>query len=100
MNLNELFALNLSQGTLTNMIEECYDHLEEPERVIRSGLNLVHNDETGLYVQGVRQWLHVMSSNELTFYAYHSKRGKKATDEIGLLPLFKGTSVHDSWSSY
>ncbi len=41
-----------------------------------------------------------MSSSELTFYAYHLKRGKVATDEIGLLPLFKGTSVHDAWSSY
>jgi transposase len=101
--INELFSLNLSQGTLTHMIEECYDHLEEPEKVIREGLvhsEVAHNDETGLYVQGVRQWLHVMSSSELTFYAYHAKRGHKATDEIGLLPLFKGTSVHDSCSSY
>ncbi len=91
------------------MLEECYDHLEEPEPVqlIRAGLvaaeaELAHNDETGLYVQGHRQWLHVMSNSELTYYEYHLKRGKAATDEIGLLPLplFKGTSVHDSWSPY
>jgi transposase len=85
------------------MLQECYDYLEEPEKVIRAGLveaEVAHNDETGLYVQGKRRWLHVMSSSELTFYAYHLKRGKKATDEIGLLPLFKGTSVHDSWSPY
>lgn len=101
--INELFRLKLSQGSLTRMIEECYDHLQEPEKVIRAGLvqaEVAHNDETGLYVQGQRRWLHVMSCSYLTFYAYHLKRGKKATDEIGLLPLFKGTSIHDSWSPY
>ena len=101
--INELFTLKLSQGTLTRMIEECYDHLEEPEKVIRAGLieaTVAHNDETGLYVQGQRRWLHVMSCSYLTFYEYHLKRGKAATDDIGLLPLFKGTSVHDAWSSY
>jgi transposase len=101
--INELFSLKLSQGSLTRMIEECYDHLEKPEEVIRAGLiaaEVVHNDETGLYVQGQRRWLHVMSNNELTYYQYHLKRGKVATDDIGLLPLFKGTSVHDAWSSY
>jgi transposase len=101
--INELFNLKLSQGSLTRMIEECYDHLQEPENVIRAGLveaRVAHNDETGLYVQGQRRWLHVMSCSYLTFYEYHLKRGKAATDEIGLLPLFKGTSVHDAWSPY
>ncbi len=105
--INELFGLTLSQGSLTRMLEECYDQLEEPEpiQLIRAGLveaEVVHNDESGLYVQSQRQWLHVMSNSELTYYDYHLKRGKAATDEIGLLPLplFKGTSVHDSWSSY
>jgi transposase len=101
--IGELFGLTLSQGSLTHMIEECYDYLEEPEKVIRAGLvqcEVAHNDETGLYVQGQRLWLHVMSCSYLTFYAYHLKRGKAATDEIGLLPLFKGTSIHDSWSPY
>jgi transposase len=101
--ISELFGLKLSQGTLTRMLQECYDHLEEPEKVIRAGLiqaSVAHNDETGLYVQGHRRWLHVMSCSYLTFYAYHLKRGKQATDEIGLLPLFKGTSIHDSWSPY
>jgi transposase len=101
--INELFGLKLSQGSLTHMIEECYDHLEEPQKVIRAGLvqaEVAHNDETGLYVQGQRHWLHVMSNSALTYYEYHLKRGQKATDDIGLLPLFKGTSVHDAWSSY
>jgi transposase len=101
--INELFALTLSQGSLTRMLEECYNHLEEPQKLIRAGLvaaEVAHNDETGLYVQSHRRWLHVMSNSYLTYYEHHLKRGQKATDDIGLLPLFKGTSVHDAWSSY
>ena len=36
----------------------------------------------------------------LTYYRVHAKRGTGATDEIGVLPAFGGTSVHDAWSAY
>lgn len=101
--LFELFGVQLSQGSLLNMVEECYHQLARPEEVIRQGLieaEVAHNDETGLYVEGQRWWLHVMATPQLTYYAYHKRRGKPATDDIGLLPHFKGTSVHDSWASY
>jgi transposase len=57
-------------------------------------------DETGIRDVGKRQWLHVASSQNLTRYGYHRKRRTKATDEIGILPDFKGTSFHDYWKSY
>jgi transposase len=101
--LQELFGASVSEGSLYQMLSECYEYLAEPEKVIKEGLvrsEVVHNDETGLYVEGLRQWLHVMCTSRLTFYAFHPKRGKAATDEIGLLPRFEGTSVHDGWSSY
>lgn len=101
--IGELFGLKLAQGSLTHMLEECYNHLQEPTDRIRAGLvtaPVAHNDETGLYVQGQRHWLHVMSNHNLTYYQHHLKRGKAATDEIGILPMFGGTSVHDSWSPY
>ncbi len=101
--LYELFSLTLSQGSLTNMLKVVVALFEQPQQVIRAGLvqaAVAHQDETGLYVQGRRQWQHVMSCSYLTLYAYHLKRGKLATDEIGVLPLFEGTSVHDSWSPY
>lgn len=100
---DELFGAKLSEGSLYQMLSECYDHLAEAEQIIRQGLiqsEVVHNDETGLYVAGFRQWLHVMCTSDLTWYAFHLKRGKAATDAIGLLPQFKGTSVHDAWASY
>ena len=101
--LYELFEVELSQGSLLSMLQECYEGLAPSEQTIKQALvqaETAHNDETGLYVMGRRQWLHVMSTPKLTFYAYHPKRGKAATDAIGLLPHFKGTSVHDAWSPY
>ena len=101
--LQELFGASVSEGSLYQMLSECYEQLATPEEAIKAGLvvaEVVHNDETGLYVEGLRQWLHVMCHRYLTFYAFHPRRGKAATDEIGLLPRFKGTSVHDAWRSY
>ena len=36
----------------------------------------------------------------LTHYGFHPSRGKAATDEIGILNDFYGTSVHDGFKSY
>jgi transposase len=101
--LNEIYSESLSPGTLAAFVAECAGHLIEPEKAIKAALvqsQVMHCDESGLYVEGKRHWMHVASTETLTHYACHPKRGSKATDEIGILPSFKGTAVHDGYYSY
>ena len=51
-------------------------------------------------VTGIRQWLHVASTEQLTLNSHHKKRGSQATDDIQILPRFRGTIVHDFWAPY
>jgi transposase len=99
----DLFGVNISQATLVNANQSCYEILEPvaekiKEHIIFSGV--VHFDETGLYIDGKRHWLHGASTKTLTYYGAHPKRGNEATNEIGILPHFQGTAIHDFWKSY
>ena len=101
--LSDLVGVQISEGTLASLIEHCAQNLKEVEEHIKEALvkaDVLHQDETGLYVKGVRSWMHVACTAQLTHYAVHPKRGKEALDAIGILPRFQGTSVHDGWRSY
>lgn len=99
----DLFNQPLSQGTLLNINAKCYENLEETESYIKDQLRkseVVNFDETGIYQEGKRIWLHSASTENLTYYFPHSNRGKIAIDSAGVLPFFNGVAVHDHWSSY
>lgn len=99
----DLFACPLSVATVAEAIKRCSEELAETEELIKRGVQqaeVANFDETGLYIAGERHWLHVASTEKLTHYGCHPRRGQAATDEIGILPQFRGRSVHDSLSSY
>jgi transposase len=101
--MRDLFGCQLSAGTVTNIVRECAAQLVDTElrikqRLRRSGV--IHADETGLRVAKRAQYIHVASNARLTHYAYDSRRGRAAMDEIGILPKYRGMCVHDGWWSY
>lgn len=99
----DLFGHKLSQGSLVNASERCYAELHEVEANIKRAIvkaEVVNVDETSCAAQGKRQWLHLSGTPELTFYASHDKRGREALDDLDILPLFRGTAVHDAYGSY
>lgn len=101
--IEDLLGPSMSVGTLQGLVERCAKQLEPVEQQIKAALcqaDVLHQDETGLYVAGQRHWMHVSSTEHLTHYAVHAKRGKEALDAIGILEGFAGVSVHDGWRSY
>lgn len=101
--LEDLFGVSPSEGTLTSAQSTAYTRLEPVEQAIQEALRqaeVAHVDETGVQVAGRTEWVHVMSTSLLTFYAHHAKRGHEALEAIGLLLGFVGRRVHDAWASY
>jgi transposase len=99
----DLFGQLISEGTLAAAVNMCAGALAETETRIKHGIRgapIAHFDETGMYVEGQRGWLHTASAPQLTYYAYHPKRGSTATEDIGILPEFGGRAIHDAFSAY
>jgi transposase len=99
----DIFGVPISQGTFSNISKKAYKKLESFEEEVSRQLilsNILHADETGVRVETKLKWLHVASSQLLTYYSVQANRGKKGIDAAGILPKFSGTLVHDFWKSY
>ena len=100
---NDIMGIKICSATVIKAEKECFENLGEFEYVIRDKLKaspVVHCDETGMRVEGIRHWLHVVSNNKYTCYLVHSKRGSEAMDFMGILPQYEGIAVHDGFKSY
>ena len=100
---SDLFSIPLSVGTLASIDQRCARRVQGVVEQIRQKLiraKVVHFDETGLNVNGSLYWLHGASTQELTYYYPHERRGTAASDEIGILSRLKGNAVHDNWQAY
>jgi transposase len=99
----DLFGKPFSEGSLFTANQACYEALDGVEQEIKQQLlnsPVINCDETGSRVEGKTQWLHVVSTPELTYYGIHPKRGSDAMDELGILPFYTGIAKHDFWKAY
>ena len=101
--VKDIFGHSFSQGTIYNIIKSAYNNLQATEEIIKEKITnspVVHFDESGGYCNKVRDWFHVASTDVLSYFSFHEKRGSKAMNEMNILPGFKGKAVHDFYSSY
>ena len=93
----------VSSGSLCNFNQEAFALLADFETIAKAKLQnapFLHTDETGINVNSKGHWLHNASNDKWTLFAPHAKRGTEAMQDIGILPNFKGTMIHDGWPAY
>jgi transposase len=99
----DLFGQPFSEATLQAANERCAAQLSDFEKVLAELLvraALVHLDESGVRAEGRLHWLHVVSTQTLTWYGIHPQRGTGALDAFDILPRCRGWVMHDHWAPY
>jgi transposase len=98
------YGHSLAEGTIVSAAQEVAKQVQPIQKVIQNHLteyeSVVHFDETGFGINGKLHWLHSASTERLTYYAMHTKRGQEAMEAIGILPKLKGRAMHDGWVAY
>lgn len=101
--LSDFYGCEISPATLIRAENECFEGLEEFENEIKKALiqsPAINCDETGMKIHGMRNWLHVACTADITYYFAHSKRGSEAMDDMDILPNYDGVVIHDFWKAY
>ena len=101
--LRDLFGCPVSPATVERAGRLFAGKLVRSEQRLKAAITdapVVGADETGLRVAGRGGWVHVARTDELTHFAYDSRRGRDAMQEVGILPQFRGTLVRDGYLSY
>jgi transposase len=99
----DMTGSDVSTGTLKAWVDRAAAGLTEFDEQLRQLLKdapVVHFDETGGRIAGRLGWIHSASTDALTRYTAHHKRGVIAIDAAGVLPGFTGVAVHDGWKPY
>ena len=101
--LAELFGIPLSSGTVAGITARAAGRLDsflERVRDTIAAAEVAGFDETGFRVDGRLHWVHCARTGKYTLLMVHHKRGRQAMKEMGILPSFAGTAVHDAWAPY
>lgn len=102
--LQDFYGQRIAEGTILAACDELAGQVAPVHQAIKDHLTyhteVAGFDETGIRVAGKLHWCHVTCTDGLTYYAIHAKRGKKAMDDIGILPNFHGRAIHDDLPSY
>lgn len=99
----DLYGQAPSEATIIEACKQLNQHIEPAREAIKEQLHqapILHSDETGLRVEGKLHWLHSASTDKLTDYEVHEKRGKEGMDAAGILEGYQGKLVHDHWKTY
>jgi transposase len=101
--LSDWLSAPISTGTLRAIVKRGGEDLDGFGDVVHeqlTGSAVAHFDETGARAQGALRWVHSASTERLTLYRVHDRRGLEGIDHLGVLGEFEGVAVHDGWVPY
>lgn len=96
-------GIQMSTGTIKTKLCDLRKSVKPSVKWIKGQvkqLPLLHCDETGLRVEGSLHWLHCCCDQNWTYLFVHKNRGKKAMEEMGVLPNYTGILETDCWCAY
>jgi len=101
--LSDVLGVPVSTGFLAGVIPEAAGglagFLERCKQLLRHA-EVVHADETGARIAGIRRWFHTVANAALTLLDCHTARGVDAYVDMGVLTDFRGVLVSDGYRSY
>jgi len=103
MTLEDLLGADVSLGWIPTAVKRLAAQVKPVCEFISDsivGAQIAHFDETGGRVNGKLHWIHVAATRMLTHLALSTRRGTVGMTDIGILPRFTGTAVHDGLASY
>ena len=98
----DLYGSELNEATIQEMLQRTSEvmPMEEIKAEITQS-EVINVDETSLRENGIKRWIHTVSSRMWSYQFIHRKRGREAMeDEKSVLPEYKGVAVHDCLESY
>ena len=101
--LKTMYKIDISEGTVDNLIKKASKLSQNEINKIVSQLELsdiVGIDETGVKVNGNRDWHWVFQNDTNTFIVHNESRGTKVIDEHFPNGFADAIVVHDNYSSY
>lgn len=99
----DLYGQKISEDIINRFRNPCYDNLESFEEFMKKRFlesPVLYADETGIKVELGLEWLHTLSDEDYTFLYVSDHRGYQAIEEMDVLPNYRGTLLHDCYSSY
>ncbi len=101
--IKTLIGRMISEATILKYVSLLYLALESWEQsAIEQMLTMpsIHVDETTLWVDKKKHWIHVYSSGDITLKFLHKNRSIEAIKEIGIIPRYGGVLIHDCLAAY
>lgn len=96
--LEDLSGCRMSTGTIANTSKSLGQKLSEVVEKLAASVKaspVKHLDETGFRISGKTQWLHVVSTEKITWYRSAAKR-----KDLKALEGITERVIHDHWKCY